>query len=86
MGYKAEKLTLDGQPIAGPRCFTYADTGNNLAAVVAAGFFTNGADHGMVVGDEVIYRDLTLARNYRLRVVSRTDTGNSQVTVAEDTT
>ena len=81
MTYKPEKLTLCGQPIAGPRMWDYNDTGSGIAGVTGAGFFTDGADKGMVVGDQITFRDLTATINYGLRVSAVTDTGATQATV-----
>ena len=75
MTYKPNNLTLDGQPIAGPRCWTYQDTGTGSAGVVAAEFFSDGNDKGMVVGDKFTYLDKTASQIYSGRVSASGDTG-----------
>ena len=81
MTYKPDNLTLDSQAIAGPRRYTYQDTGSGVAGVTGAGFFTDGYDKGMRVGDQVEFLDKTATINYGLRVSVAQDTGNTQVTV-----
>lgn len=81
MTYKPNKLSLVSQPIAGPRNWTYEDTGSGIANVVGAGFFTDGSDKGMKVGDQLQYLDKTATINYGLRVSNVSDTGDTQVTV-----
>ena len=75
MAYKTDNLTLDSQPIAGPRRWTYQDTGSGIAGVVAAEFFSDGYDKGMRVGDQLEYLDKTATINYGLRVSASGDTG-----------
>jgi predicted RNA-binding protein with TRAM domain len=81
MSYKSDQLTLVSQPIAGPRQWVYQDTGSGVAAVVASGFFTDGADKGMKVGDQLTYLDKTATINYGMRVSAVSDTGATQATI-----
>ena len=81
MTYKPAQLTLDSQPIAGPRRFTYQDTGSGIAGVTGSGFFTDGYDKGMRIGDQVDFLDKTATKNYGLRVSASSDTGDTQTTV-----
>lgn len=81
MTYKPNNLTLDSQPIAGPRRWTYQDTGSGISGVTGAGFFTDGSSKGMTVGDQLEFLDKTATINYGLRITNVTDTGATQATV-----
>lgn len=81
MTYQKDQLTLISQPIAGPRKWVYQDTGSGISNVVGSGFFTDGSDKGMKVGDQLEYLDKTATINYGLRVSAVSDTGATQVTV-----
>lgn len=78
MAYKKNNLHMDQQSIAGPRTWTYADTGSALASVVTAAFFSDGKDMGMKVGNIVMFSPLlTPFDSHRLVVidVQAQDTG-----------
>ena len=81
MTYKPENLTLDGQAIAGPRRWTYQDTGSTVATATASGFVTDAKDKGMKVGDQVEYLNKTAGINYGLRVSAVQDTGGTTGTL-----
>jgi hypothetical protein len=81
MAYQKNQLTLDSQAIAGPRRWTYQDTGSLVAGVTASGFFTDGSAKGMKVGDQLEFLDKTTLKNYGLRVSAVSDTGATQVTI-----
>ena len=81
MSYKTAQLNICGQPIAGPRKWTYQDTGSGIAAVVGDGFVTDAKDKGMKVGDQVEYLDKTATINYGLRVKTVQDTGGTTGTL-----
>jgi hypothetical protein len=81
MAYQKANLMLVSQPIAGARQWVYTDTGSGIATVTGAGFFTDGGDKGMEVGDQLTYIDTTNTLNYGLRVSAVEDTGATQATV-----
>lgn len=85
MSYKSANLNLRSQPIAGVRKWMYADTGSTVATVVAAGFFTDAGDKGVVVGDTLEYINLTLPDRYDAHFTVVQDTGATQGTIVLDT-
>ena len=88
MSYKTANLNLAFQSIAGVRHWTYQDTGSGISAVVGAGFFTDGYNKGMRVGDSVTYHGGTGANRaaWQCHVTISQDTGDTQTTIEEDTT
>ena len=86
MGYDAGKLTLNGQAVAGPRCWIYEDTGGETAAAYqAAGYFANAKSLGVDTGDPVcvVNRASSIVYSGRFTVVQ--DTGATTGTVNLDT-
>ena len=94
--FNKDKLKLFGQGVAGPRMWSYTDTGLLVADVnEVEGFFTLGYDCGMRKGDQVfitegdtgIWKDTGTGVNasgrrmYGGTVTKAQDTGATQVTV-----
>jgi len=94
--FNKDKLKLFGQGVAGPRMWSYTDTGLLVADVnEAEGFFTIGYDCGMRKGDQVLitegdtgtWKDTGTGVNasgrrmYGGTVTKAQDTGATQVTV-----
>jgi hypothetical protein len=90
--FNKDKLYLESQGIAGPRSWSYTDTGLLIADINEAAFFTNGYDCGMRRGDRVFITegDTGLAqdtggfggyRQYAGTVMVSQDTGATQTTV-----
>jgi hypothetical protein len=85
MAYKSAKLNLQSQPIAGPRKWTYDDTGAIPATITAAGFFTDAGSKGVVVGDAIEIIDLGTPDRYDGHFTVAQDTGATQGTIVLDT-
>jgi hypothetical protein len=86
MTYDSVGLNLIAQGIAKVRYWDYEDTGGeSVATFVGAGWFSDGYDKGMRVGDNVLIRDLTNTIQYEAVVSVAQDTGDTQVTVVLDT-
>jgi len=93
--FNKDKLFLMSQGIAGPRTWSYTDTGVLVADVNEAAFFTNGYDCGMRKGDRIFitegdtgtWKDTGTGvnasgrRTYGGTVVISQDTGATQTTV-----
>ena len=92
--FNKNKLGLVFQAIAGPRTFSYTDTGLLIADVnEVEGFFTTGYDCGMRHGDRVLItegdtgaydttgRQTGGRRQYIATVLKATDTGSTQITL-----
>jgi len=99
--FNKDKLFLMGQGIAGPRTWSYTDTGLLVADVTEVeGFFTTGYDCGMRKGDRVfitegdtgIWKDTGTGvnasgrRQFGATVSKAQDTGATQVSVGLITT
>lgn len=86
MGYDAGKLTLDRQAMAGPRKWSYEDTGGEAVSTYeGAGYFANAKRVGVQVGDpvEIINRASSIVYHGKFTAVQ--DTGGTTGTVALDT-
>jgi hypothetical protein len=93
--FNKNKLYLMGQGIAGPRTWSYTDTGLLIADVNETEFFTNGYDCGMRKGDRIfitegdtgIWKDTGTGvnasgrRTYGGTVISSQDTGATQTSL-----
>jgi hypothetical protein len=93
--FNKDKLYLVGQGMAGPRTWSYTDTGLLIADVNEAAFFTTGYDCGMRKGDRVLITEGDTGlydansknplrggrRQYGATVKHATDTGSTQVTL-----
>ena len=90
--FNKDKLFLMSQGIAGPRTWSYTDTGLLVADVNEAAFFTNGYDCGMRRGDRIFITEGDTGlwqdtggfggqRQYAGTVVISQDTGATQTTV-----
>lgn len=82
--YSKQRLTLVHQPIAGPKTWSYWDTGAIGDISEVAGFFANAKDMGMDTGDFVFIRAndgaaTDVVRGAAMSVVQ--DTGATQGTV-----
>src|SRR3990167_11391744 len=90
--FNKDKLYLVGQGIAGPRTWSYTDTGLLIADVNEVAFFTTGYDCGMRKGDRVLITEGDTGlwsdtgddggrRQYAGTVRKAQDTGATQVTL-----
>ena len=86
MGYIAGKLSLCGQPIAGPKFWVYDDTGGeSVATYEGAGYFTDAKQRGVVSGDSIEIRNRASSIVYKGRFTAVQDTGTTTGTVTLDT-
>lgn len=86
MGYDASQLTLRSQAIAGPKEWTYYDTGGETSDVYeGAGYFTDAKYRGVDTGDQVNIIDMANKKIYRARFTTVQDTGNTTGTATLDT-
>jgi hypothetical protein len=86
MTYKSEKLNLQSQSVAGVRHWSYTDTGSALAAVANTGFFSDGREKGMKVGDIVHFSSAgatPTADRFVVTAVQADDTGGQYASVGD---
>jgi hypothetical protein len=86
VAYDAGRLTLTTQVIAGPKSWTYYDTGGEAVSVYeGAGYFTDAKHRGVDTGDFI--RVINKASNiiYNGRFTTLQDTGATTGTVTLDT-
>ena len=81
MTYKTAKLNLLAQPIAGPRQWSYNDTGYVLTAASVAGYFSDAKDKGVEVGDVIHCSNSTTADRFVFLEVQ--DTGATSGSVGD---
>jgi hypothetical protein len=86
MGYDASRLSLRSQAIAGPKEWTYYDTGGETAAVYeGVGYFTDAKQRGVDTGDLIQVYNNASNIVYRGRFTTVQDTGATTGTVNLDT-
>ena len=81
MTYKTEKLNLMAQPIAGPRLWSYNDTGYVLTAASVAGYFSDAKAKGVEVGDVIHASNTTSADRFVFLEVQ--DTGATSGSIGD---
>jgi hypothetical protein len=86
MGYDAGRLTLRSQAMAGPKEWTYYDTGGEAVSVYeGAGYFTDAKQRGVDTGDRIEVWNNSSKVVYSGRFTTVQDTGSTTGTVTLDT-